>query len=689
MPVKDYDFNDPESQFDWGERMHYYYYLGKLLLRKFWWILLLTTSAGVLFQGYKVMNTESTFTSSAKLMLSGFVANPVNVSGIQEQFGYWFGNQRIILESPDVRRAAQERVRVFRPDLEPSGVSIRASQIPETAVIQINAQGDSREYTQAYLNALIEEFMNIRQQMKGETSERALLAIAERLDALEDQIQRQENAVVEFRKDNNLIFIQEQGDSAGSNLARLKNRRAEIRTQIRLLETVGLDADMQTPEILGIETIIQDSSAEQNFQQARRNLDQLRAQREEFGIYLKERHPRMIQLNEEISRTRNLLAIYRAQALEQISERRIQLQAQLDNLDIIISEQEVVALENSRLSAEFERLNANLTRSRNLYENLLRSIQNLETGQQIDPEIVTILERASYPFEIKESIYRRITEGFFAGFIGGAALIVGLGFLDSRILSADDLKRRFDIQVLGTIPYEKSISAKDDGLLHAKDKRHLFAEACRTLRSSIFFMGTDDTRPKTVLITSSVPGEGKSTVAANLSVAVSLTSARTVLVDCDLRRGQLSDLFKVSNQPGLSELLQQGRRLETIIQQTEYENLDIISTGNYPERPGELLLSHRMEQIIEELKEQYDYVVLDSAPLLATDDTTGFSVKADTTLFVVRSSSTQSRQVKTAVERLRMRGANMGGFILNCVDTKGTDYYYYKKYNEYYAYSPR
>lgn len=685
----DFDGSSPNAQFDWSERFYYYWYLSRILARKYWWIVLLTASTGVFYQTYKVMHSQSTFVSSAKIMLSGFVASPANVSGVQEQFGYWFGNQREILQSPEVRRAAQDRVMAFHPDVAVSRVSVFSRQLPETAIIEISARGDSRDYTRYYLDALIEEYMNIRQQMKGETSERALLAIAERLDHLETQIQRQEEAVVEFRKEHNLIFIQEQGDTAGSNLARLKSRRADIRTQMRLLETVGLDIDLQSPELLGLDAIVQPSVAEQNYRQTRRDLDQLRAQRDEFAVHLKPRHPRMIQLDRDIERARNLLRIYESQALEQIGEKKAQLRAQLENLDIVISEQESVALSNSRLAAEFERLNANLVRSRNLYENLLRSTQTLETGRQIDPEIVQVLEPASYPAEIKDSMTRKIMEGFVGGLMGGLAIVAAIGLLDSRVFSAEDLRRRFEPSVLGIIPVEKLDDAGNVELLHAKDRRHLFAEACRTMRSSLFFMGSGDQRPRVIMVTSSVPTEGKSTIASNLAAAIALTSARTVIVDCDLRRGHLHKDFGVNASPGISELLQQGRRLETIIQHTGIENLDFVSAGEFPERPGELLLSYRMSEIIGQLRNEYDYVIIDTAPILATDDTTGFAVQADTILFVVRATYTQTRQVRTALDRLKLRGINVGGFVLNCVDTRGADYYYYKKYNEYYAYSPR
>jgi polysaccharide biosynthesis transport protein len=688
-PTNDIDLLDNQGQYDWNERLHYYLYLAKILLRKYWWIIGLTTALGVGYQARQAMISKPVFSSNARLMLSGFVANPVASSGIQEQFSYWFGNQVFLLRSTDVTKAAHDRVRAFQPTLERAHVGISAQQIPDTAIIQISAWGDSREYTQAYLNALVDEYMNIRQQMKGETSERALLAIAERLDDLERQIREQEDALVEFRKNNNLIYIQEQGTAAGSNLARLRDRRADIRTQIRLLETLSIDLQLQTRELLGMETAMFDATAEINFRETKRQADQLRAQISEFSVYLKPRHPRIIQLNTDLERTLNLLEIYKNQALDQVHDRRLQLRTQLENLDIVISEQEQVALSNSRLLAEFERINANLSRSRNLYENLLRSIQNLETGQQIDTEIISILDRASPPAESRASLTRKVGEGFAGGLFAGVFILGMIGFFDSRVFSGDDLKRRFDDAVLGVIPLEAQSERGRVQLLHAKDKRHLFAEACRTLRSSIFFMGNDSSRPRLILVTSSVPGEGKSTIASNLAVAMAMTSARTLLVDGDLRRGHLAQTLDLNVKPGLSDLLQRGQRMESVIQKTAIDNLDFIAAGDYPDRPGELLLSMRMDELMDEFRNAYDYVVIDTAPILATDDTTGFCAKADSVLFVVRSAFTQARQIRTAVERLKQRGAPVAGFVLNCVDTKGTDYYYYKKYNDYYAYSPR
>lgn len=688
MVSEDFSQREDELGFDWSERVRHYFYYGKVLLIRYWWLLILVTALGATYEFHRVTSSAPRYESRAKVMLSGFVANSVT-TGIQEQFSYWFGNQVQIMQSPAVQQATRDRVSAFQPDLERCYVSINPRQIPETAVILIVAEGTQREYTRAYLNALIDEYINFRQQLKGETSERALLAIAERLDGLERSIARQEDAVVAFRREHNLSFVQEQGDVAGTNLARLQAQEAELRTKLRFLEILGKDYKDTLHLFTADADIFGESSEGSSFLEARERYDQLKAEHAEFSRYLKPKHPKMIALLQDIERASNMVRIFRDQALERIEERKTRLRAQLENLHVVIAEQSTLALNNSRLMAEFERMQANLERARTLYDNLLKSIQTLETGQQIDPELVEPLERASAPYEIRPSLPRNVIRGAVMGVFLGVGLMVVLGALDGRILSADDLKRRYDYPVLGIIPSERTRPDGRLNVLAVKDTRHLFAEACRTLRSSIFFMGDEDTRPQVILVTSSIPTEGKSTIALNLAVAIAFTSSKTILVDCDLRRGHLAKELELNTEKGLAEVLAGSGQLDECIQSSSVEHLDFLGTGAYPEKPGELLLSRRMNKVLDELRSTYDYVVIDTAPILATDDTSGFSARADSVLFVTRASYTQARQVKSSLDRLEMRDAPLGGFVLNCADIRGNDYYYYRKYHDYYAYGGR
>ena len=526
-----------------------------------------------------------------------------------------------------------------------------------------------------------------KKETRSATSESTLLAIHAQLLVLEEVIETGENAIVEFQKRNNLVFIQEQGSTAGSSLARLKNRLAAMKSQLRELVSLSLEQHLEERNLSGEQNELVQVSVLQtsdNYKEAKLQYDRLIAERDGFSIYLKPKHPKMINFRLEIERAENMRNIYRKQGLEQLEEQKSVLQIRIANLTEEIAEWEQTSLDYSRLQVEYDRLQSQLQRSKNLYQRLLGSIQSIDLNLNINQETVTILEKATPAYPVEPDISRKVAEGGMAGIVLGAGLIFLIGVLDNRIVSADDISRRFEQPVMGLIPFEV---ASDNGrleFLQPKDERHLFAEACRTLRSSLIFMETEGSQPRSFIITSAVPSEGKSTLAGNLAITLAFTSTKTLLVDADLRRGQLHKSLNLGNERGLSELVQDSLGIDEVIQKTAIENLDFISCGSYPERPGELLLNPRTDELLRDLGDRYEYIVFDSAPVLATDDTTSFATKVDAVIFAIRSSFTHARQVKSSLARLNLLGANVCGFILNCVDTKGADYYYYKKYQSYY-----
>jgi capsular exopolysaccharide synthesis family protein len=186
-----------------------------------------------------------------------------------------------------------------------------------------------------------------------------------------------------------------------------------------------------------------------------------------------------------------------------------------------------------------------------------------------------------------------------------------------------------------------------------------------------------------MLITSSVPNEGKSTISANLAVTMALSGARTLLIDGDLRRGALREAFGVSSRIGFSEVLKQEVNWQEVIVPTAYENLFLLPRGKTLGQPSEHLLRESTDALLTDMYNHYDYILIDSSPVLAADDSTSLAPKIDATLFVVRLSYTSARLVRKSLELLYNRQVNVPGVILNYVDTSLPEYYYYQ-YSEYY-----
>jgi capsular exopolysaccharide synthesis family protein len=257
--------------------------------------------------------------------------------------------------------------------------------------------------------------------------------------------------------------------------------------------------------------------------------------------------------------------------------------------------------------------------------------------------------------------------------------------IDDRMASFGEFQHHFSENVLGQIPKEK-VKGKIT-LLQPDDARHIFSESYRNVRSSIFFMPHEGPRPKTILITSAVPNEGKSTISSNLAITLALSGARTLLIDADLRRGTIREIFGLSSKIGFSEVLKQEVNWREVVVPTAYPSLFILPRGKTLSQPSEHLLRDSTDALIKEIYKHYDYIIIDSSPVLAADDTTSFAPKIDATLFVVRLSYTSARLTRKALELLYSRQVNVTGVILNFVDTSLPEYYYYQ-YSEYYNTPP-
>ncbi len=218
------------------------------------------------------------------------------------------------------------------------------------------------------------------------------------------------------------------------------------------------------------------------------------------------------------------------------------------------------------------------------------------------------------------------------------------------------------------------------GFVVEKKPKSIVSEAYRTLRTNIQYSSFDK-EIKAIVVTSAEAAEGKSTVSGNLALSFAQNEKRVIIVDCDLRKPSVHKNFKLSNLAGLSEVLIGKAKLEEVIQNRN-ENLDILTSGKIPPNPSEMLSSAAMTNLIEKLKEQYDVVILDSAPLGAVTDAQVLSTKADGTILVVRAKRTSREAVIDAKNLLAKVGANIIGTVLHAVENTRGKYYYYYGNNE-------
>ena len=674
-------------------RVHRY----KALLLRRWWIPLLTICLGLFVQAWLIYQTPPSFLSTSKMMLAG----KLNISQgavYSEDNVNFYGTQIQLMQSAEVRRSAETLVRSTHPEMQPVKVDVTVLQKPRTSIFDLQAIGSTPEYTQAYLNALMQKYLDFKKGMREDQGHNVTTAITEQLIQVEKDLRNAEDEIVEFQKQNNIGFIQEEGNSAAQYLVRLNQQYAQLKTEHELLEKLDLDQNLDrgqgakpeggaSPGAQAAEQPQQgmpfsDVGPEGDYLKAKQNVQLLTAERDTLARDLRPKHPKIIKLNDEIAKQENLIGLFRADAVEKLATRRNSIGKQMENLQTNIKEWEAKALDLSQRLAQFNRLKGKVDRLKTLYDRLTNNLKEVGVSQVVDAgDQVSIMEMASAPQSVRPGLIKSLLIGLGCGALAGIAILLLLDRIDDRMASLSEFQHHFSENVLGQIPKEKTKGKVT--LLQPDDARHIFAESYRNIRSSIFFMPYDGPRPKTLLVTSAVPNEGKSTISANLAITFALSGAKTLLIDGDLRRGAQREAFDISSKIGFSEVLKGEVNWQEVVVPTAYPSLFVLPRGKTLTQPSEHLLRDSTDRLLQEVYNQYDYIIIDSSPVLAADDTTSLAPKIDATLFVVRLSYTSARLTKKSLELLYNRQVNVPGVILNYVDTSLPEYYYYQ-YSEYY-----
>ena len=280
------------------------------------------------------------------------------------------------------------------------------------------------------------------------------------------------------------------------------------------------------------------------------------------------------------------------QSAEQLESRKASLALEIQNLEKDVKGWERKLLDVQVKSAEYQRLKGNSQRIQALYDRLLATMQTLDVNKEISPESVTIMEPASRAHLDQSGLAKKARMGGLVGLGLGVLLLLFLDRLDDRMVSYTELKEAFDEEVVGQIPRERAHGpTRQVALVGPADGRHSFVEAYRNLRSSLLYMAEGEARAKILLVTSSVPNEGKSLTAANLAITMAGTGSRVLLVDADSRKGALHERFQVPAKPGLTEVLNQGLNWEEVVQATKTPNLFLMPQGAFAPNASELFIS--------------------------------------------------------------------------------------------------
>lgn len=317
----------------------------------------------------------------------------------------------------------------------------------------------------------------------------------------------------------------------------------------------------------------------------------------------------------------------------------------------------------------------------------IRTVADLETtgNDGTSPVKVTVIAEPTLPSSpISPRPGRNVGLGLVVGALLGCGLALLRESLDTRIKGPDDCRDATESTVLGGVAFDADASSHP--LVTQTDPHSARAEAFRTLRTNLQYVDAAK-HPRSIVFTSSVPDEGKTTTAANLATTVAASGAKVCVVEADLRRPRLLSYMGLEGGVGLTTVLIGQAALTEVLQ--DFAGLSVLGAGHIPPNPSELLGSTTMRETLRELEQRFDVVIIDAPPLLPVTDAAVLSTIADGTVVVVGTGSTRREQLAASIRALEHVNANILGLVLNKLPIRGPDSYSYTYYREGYRSSPR
>ncbi|MGD0812859.1 MAG: polysaccharide biosynthesis tyrosine autokinase [Verrucomicrobiota bacterium] len=679
--------------------------LCKRLLARYWWILLLALGLAGGVQWYLLKIAKPRFVSEGKMIVNVKVSIP-EANVYSEEFDNFLGTQVALMQSERVRNRVEARLH-GRQELHPSPVDLRVSLSPKSSIFSLQALGPDAEFTREYLRAAMDEYINLKKDLLFNASTATQLGLEEKLKEMDAELQKGKQQILNYQSSNRLIFLQPTGENnAAEYLATLTRQLDERKSELQLLKGLDLDQNLERMKRMAAMTpnpaaapagghnsqsasrnapgeTFSDNppptlgDADVGYLAAKRDLRLLHAKRDAL-LKLKELAPDApvkAELNAEIARKEFELESYREQSTEQLQNRQHVLEVQILVLEDEVKAKEKEALEASTKLATFNALQESQARLQARHDHMEGNLQTLDIDKGIGQQSVTILEDATPAAHLPPEKMKHMIMAELVGLSIGLALMMFLSRLDDRPTSFTELERIFDLPVLGQFPLLKGGNKNEAPILQLDDDRYRLIEASHSLRSALLYSGSLEQQPKSIVITSARPNDGKSMVSANFAITLAQTGARVLLVDADMRRGGLHNHFGVPIRPGLAEVLAGKCAWRGAVSQTGIPNLTLLPCGAAPRNPGNLFA--KAGGFIAEIGEHYEYCLFDTSPVMVADDVLSLAPQVDGLLMVIRAGFTSGRIAQAALDLLRMRKVKVMGLVFNAVNPKGSDYYYY------------
>jgi len=562
---------------------------------------------------------------------------------------------------------------------------LTVTPIRNSRLIDVRYQSADPKIAAAVPNALSRQYIEQNLEFRFLSSKEASDWLNEQLAIERKKLEASEQALQRYREKGDAVALEDSQNIVVQRLADLNAAYTQARTE--RIEKEGLYNQLRSLQ--------NDRAALDTFpailsntfiQQLKSQVADLQRQKAQMSERLGEKHPEMIKLNTAMETAEAKLQGELAKVVQSVRNEFLSAQAKEKSLSSELESQKAGALALNRKGIEYGVLRRDAESNKQIYEALLQRAKETGISGELRASNIRIVDEAEVPrYPVRPNKSRGLLFGFLGGLVSAVGVAFFMDYIDNRLKNPDELRHYLGVSFLGLVPALREGDVKDGQppLLTSKVP-HNYAEAIRRVRTAVQF-STAEEGCRTVLVTSTQPTEGKTLVAANLAIALSQAGQRVLLIDADMRKPRQHELLNVKQAPGLSNLLVGDAKANDAMRRTGSKHLWVMPSGPHPPNPAELLGSARFRSLIGTLGEHFDWVILDSPPVMAVTDAAVIAHLTTGVVYVVGSEQVNRHVARNAVEQLRASKATILGAVLNRVDVQKNPYYYSHYYKHEYA----
>ncbi len=604
--------------------------------------------------------------------------------------------------------------------------NLTISNTKDTDIVRIAYSNTDAKQAAVVVNKLIDVYRanNVERTRIQATAARKF--IETQLPSAERDVQRYESAIRQFKERSKVVSLPDEAKAAVEGIGDIQRQLTQAQGLLASAETrsqaLGNQVGLPPRQALEVNALSQSPAV----QKALTELQDTQRALATAKTTLQADHPQVLDLNEKqaalqallqsqvgqvvgnaLAKTPSLQTLQSSQTQQDLTETFVKTEVErlgLRNQVNTLQQTQTSFRERMTVLPRLEQIQGELQRklgvAQAIYEGLLKSLQEFRISENQNVGNVLPIEAALTPEKpVSPKILLNLAIGTLMGLLLGIGTALLLEALDDSVKTVKEVEAIFDLTVLGTIPQlkgERKVSAKDlardrQPLPVRDEPRSAISEAYRMLQTNLKFLSSDHP-PRVMVLTSSVPQEGKSTTTANLALVLAEMGHRVLLVDADLRRPSQHQIWELPNSVGLTNILVEPGSWSGVVR-SENEQLDVMTAGIIPPNPLRLIDSHRMASLINEWREIYDFVLIDTPPLAVASDALLLAQMTDGILMVARPGVLTSASAESAKASLSKasghrdeKGANILGLILNGVIPENEpDSYYYYYAKSYYA----